>query len=88
MCKGQIGITSHGIGATRVTEVWYVRIFVKGVSLPVNIFRFTGSGARIVGGWWQMIIGGLPFDIEGMQDSKSESYAKLVAEYTGAEYKG
>jgi len=88
VCKGQIGITSDGIGATRVTEVWYVRIFVKGIPLPVNLFRFTGAGARIVGGWWQMIIGGLPFDIEGMQDSKSESYGKLVAEYTGAEYKG
>jgi hypothetical protein len=88
VCKGQIGLTPDGIGATRVTEVWYVRIFVKAMPLPVNLFRFTGAGARIIGGWWQMIIGGLPFDIEGMQDSKSDSYAKLVAEYTGAEYKG
>ena len=88
VCKGQIGLTPDGFGATRVTEVWYVRIFVKGMPLPVNLFRFTGAGARIIGGWWQMIIGGLPFDIEGMQDSKSDSYAKLVAEYTGAKYKG
>jgi len=34
-----------------------------------------------------VIIRGLPFDIEGMQDSKSDSYAKRVAEYTGVEYK-
>jgi hypothetical protein len=61
---------------------------VRDVPLPVNLFRFIGAGARIIGGWWQMIIGGLPFDIEGMQDSKSDKYAKLVAEYTGVEYKG
>ncbi len=88
VCKGQIGLTPDGFGATRVTEVWYVRIVVKGMPLPVNLFRFTGTGSRIIGGWWQMIIGGLPFDIEGMQDSKSDSYAKLVAAYTGADYKG
>lgn len=87
VCKGQIGLTPDGIGATRVSEVWYVRIVVKGIPLPVNLFRFIGTGSRIIDGWWQIILGGLPFDIEGKQDFTSDSYARLVAEYTGAEYK-
>ena len=88
VCKGQIGFTQDGIGAVRVTEVWYVRIVVKGIPLPVNLFRFIGTGSRIIDGWWQVIFGWLPFDIEGMQNSKSDEYAKLVSEYTGVEYKG
>jgi len=87
VCKGQIGLTPDGFGATEVTEVWYVRVAVKGVPLPVDLFRFIGTGARIRGGWWQLIIGGLPFDIEGNQDYESDIYAKLVAKYTGAEYR-
>jgi hypothetical protein len=88
VCTGEVGLTPNGFGSTSVTEVWYVRIIVKGIPLPVNLFRFLGTGSRIVGGWWQMIIGGLPFDIEGRQDFKSESYAKLVAGYTGVAYRG
>ena len=40
-------------------------------------------------GWFGVILGGDTIvDFEGIQDSKSEKYAKLVAEYTGSMYKG
>jgi len=76
------------MGATDVTEVWYVRVFTKTSSAPISLFRFIGAGSRMTG-WFGVILGGDTIvDFEGIQDSKSEKYAKLVAEYAGSMYKG
>lgn len=80
-------LKQDGWGATRVTEVWYVRVFANGYELPINLFRFIGRASRMTS-WLEVIFPGFPLaDIEGSQDSKSETYAKLVAEYTGSEYR-
>ena len=80
--------TAEGMGATDVTEVWYVRVFTKTSSAPISLFRFIGAGSRMTG-WFGVILGGDTIvDFEGIQDSKSEKYAKLVAEYAGSMYKG
>ena len=85
---GSVGFTPDGLGATDVTEVWYVRVFTKISSTPISLFRFIGAGSRMTG-WFGVILGGDSIvDFEGNQDSKSEKYAKLVAEYTGTTYKG
>jgi len=85
---GSVGFTADGLGALDVTEVWYVRIFTKKSPIPISLFRFIGAGSRMTG-WFGVILGGDSIvDFEGFQDSKSENYAKLVAEYTGATYKG
>jgi hypothetical protein len=81
------GLTSEGFGATDVTEVWYVRVFTNNSPTPISLFRFLGDGTRMTG-WFGVIFGGdSVIDFEGIQDIKSERYAKLVAEYTGSIYK-
>jgi len=81
------GFTTEGLGATDVTAVYYVRVFTKTSAIPISLFRFIGAGLRMTG-WFAVILGGDSIvDFEGLQDSKSEAYAKLVAEYTGSTYK-
>ena len=83
-----VGLDADGLCANDVTEVWYVRIFTKDSALPVSLFRFYGEGSRLTG-WFGVIFGGdSMIDAEGYQDVKSDRYAKLVAEYTGAKYVG
>jgi hypothetical protein len=83
-----IGLTAEGVAATDVTEVWYVRAKLKGTPHPVSLFRFIGDGARVTG-WLGVMFGGDGVvDFEGMQDQKSDAYARLVAEYAGVTYKG
>ena len=85
---GSVGFTTEGLGALDVTEVWYVRVFTRITPSPISLFRFIGAGTRMTG-WFSVLLGGDSIvDFEGFQDSKSETYAKLVAEYTGATYKG
>lgn len=82
-----VGFTAEGLSATDVTEVWYVRVFTKKSPTPISLFRFIGAGSRMTG-WFGVLLGGDSIvDFEGFQDSKSENYAKLVAEYTGSGYK-
>ena len=85
---GSVGFTAEGLGATDVTDVWYVRVFTKKSSTPISLFRFIGAGSRMTG-WFGVILGGDTIvDFEGIQDCKSEEYAKLVARYTGSIYQG
>jgi hypothetical protein len=83
-----VGFTTEGLAATDVTEVWYVRAKLKGRAQSVSLFRFVGAGARPTG-WLAVVLGGdTLLDFEGVQDSKADTYARLVAEYAGVEYKG
>lgn len=83
-----IGLTTEGFSATDVTEVWYVRAVLRDSAEPINLFRFIGDGSRLTG-WFGVLFGGDSIvDLEGVQESKSGAYARLVAEFTGVEYKG
>lgn len=65
------------------TGIWYVRAFVTGMPLPVNLARFTGRGLRAYSEWQKRILGG--YATRGLDESRPESFARLVAEYTGRE---
>jgi hypothetical protein len=83
-----IGFTADGLSATDAADVWYVRVFGKFSAAPISLFRFIGAGSRMTG-WFGVICGGDRIvDFDGGQDAKSEMFARLVSEYTGAVYKG
>jgi hypothetical protein len=83
-----VGLTAEGFSALDATEVWYVRVILRDSADPINLFRFIGDGSRLME-WFGVVFGGYSIvDLEGMQEPKSEAYAKLVAEFTGVGYEG
>jgi hypothetical protein len=79
------GMTSEGIGAIDVTDIYYVQVKKKNNALPISLFRFIGNGEKYKGGLLERLFPkwNIGIDWVGYQREKAQIYADLISKYTG-----